>query len=1676
MPPIPPVQTAASGSAAPCSSGTAGSPSVQPARSTRRLEWAATVPVLLVLTVAVLPYLLIYRALAVHCLRRRAAAAAGLSALYIYVLWTLDRYLPVSRHTLPHPPYTACVGRWLLRVGSLGVGLMGLVSGAGAARAVLLHCPAPCRCMHAAWRRGGRYVFGAYSAYRIAAHAGALWGRCAPRTAPGVLGAGLAAAAAWVQGAADVCHRAVQHAPAGQRVLLLASAGGVYGLAAAVGVAGDGCVLEQWFSGAFVAGAVGTGAGRAVWVLLGGQRGREGLGRERVSGRAVLAHSGPLNYARAVAHAEGHAGVRAVGVERGTGERGEGEAVRGRRAQRSSSSPSRAYKGGSRQSVQRTGEEGEQGAGAGGEQGGHQRRNSSMHSNRSSLSPCQGQTVYPYAYHASPYFFAVPPNYAGVGAYASHGGHSGYTQRGLGGLPSAGGHAFNGVSSPPVVATQAWQSMNQHYFYQSGYEQGGFYQPLYGISSHSFVMPMGSYGGMLYPYGGQGFQQTGGFSGQTGQMGKSVSSGTEYAAGSTLGASIHGETGGWTSQVPGEETPGPGIVRPQKRVNAAVKIVNPKTNMEILISPTQSAQDARDGVASLALDEACKDIDVLSGTGEEKRDSVVVPEKQAGDDGPSGNREEQGADDAVGAGEKSLSARETEVLQTAQPGVGCESSVAVGEGGGFEEEAAEAEAEGQGSGSMSGGVEKDGLVGPDQEKNVAEPNEKEDEFVEALDKNGDSAVAAEGKEESVSEYCSVYEEAQLTEENNVVEKDTVEKDGSQKDILEENEAADGIIENSDMKDTLEKSTTNDILEENAIQDGVEKNTVEDATGESAFCDSKLNFMKDEDLKPVHDNVDSTLNTQGVDQSHDYNVTELQDKSSQDQSCTTKQSSLPSEKTKQKTLPAPLDLSKTSRNDARAVSVSINSLKNAEFITDLTTIVYPEKFKPPDKSLNVNSLPGKFRYNEDFLLQFQKVFKDKPDHNWDERIRDTIGDGTDDKKASKNSLGGLSSRSISRSIGVSMTSIPIGTFGLSKASLSKSSSNQHCQYASAQVQQGLDALSSNMDELAGSGAKSTSNNKSMSSSGVALSDSGSPVVSRFSFTGSNNSASSSFPMSGSGSPVTPKMSSRKGSRRGTGLSQSEFKGDKHDQKTGANAFADHVVPLTVSANRWQPKLKSQTIQPGEHMDPETVQRKVKAALNKLTLDNFDRITDQILEIASQSKNETDGRTLRQIIQLTFEKATDEANFSSMYARFCRKMMETTSPEIRDEKLQLDKNGRPITGGILFRKYLLNRCQENFERGWKANLPSKPNSDPSSSQEAEMLSDEYYVLVAAKRRGLGLIKFIGELFKLNMLTERIMHECIKKLLANVVDPDEEEIESLCKLLTTIGKDLESTEKGHLHMNVYIERMDKIVKTSNLSNRIKFMVMVGWKSKNADKGPKTIAEIHEDIAKEKAEAEATRLINQNRGSRLDFGRMDKSGRSNISLFGVPDWQNSKNFNSTDSKAGDLSRLGQIRSSNQKPYGPGGQLSSLRSLSESKKFAFEPHELQKELSHSSQTSATSNAITLEQKSHQNIVLLPKTEYVLQNNQHTSSQEADVNLKNSTHSMSLSDLSKHNLVNSKDILELVDLKENVAMQTTLTRDSKIVQNIDSDDETTSKEHFADSEKYETALEKFADSEESPVA
>jgi hypothetical protein len=69
--------------------------------------------------------------------------------------------------------------------------------------------------------------------------------------------------------------------------------------------------------------------------------------------------------------------------------------------------------------------------------------------------------------------------------------------------------------------------------------------------------------------------------------------------------------------------------------------------------------------------------------------------------------------------------------------------------------------------------------------------------------------------------------------------------------------------------------------------------------------------------------------------------------------------------------------------------------------------------------------------------------------------------------------------------------------------------------------------------------------------------------------------------------------------------------------------------------------------------------------------------------------------------------------------------------------------------------------------------------------------------ARRRSLGNIRFIGELYKLKMLTARIMHECLRKLLKTTDEEcsdDQSPFRPIC-----------------FHANLYPRVADKIYQTN-------------------------------------------------------------------------------------------------------------------------------------------------------------------------------------------------------------------------------------------------------------------------
>uniref|UniRef100_A0AAQ4QSW2 Eukaryotic translation initiation factor 4 gamma, 1a n=1 Tax=Gasterosteus aculeatus aculeatus TaxID=481459 RepID=A0AAQ4QSW2_GASAC len=290
-----------------------------------------------------------------------------------------------------------------------------------------------------------------------------------------------------------------------------------------------------------------------------------------------------------------------------------------------------------------------------------------------------------------------------------------------------------------------------------------------------------------------------------------------------------------------------------------------------------------------------------------------------------------------------------------------------------------------------------------------------------------------------------------------------------------------------------------------------------------------------------------------------------------------------------------------------------------------------------------------------------------------------------------------------------------------------------------------------------------------------------------------------------------------------------------------------VQLNKAEKAWKPTAKKSTRSrnaeeaEAEDDDPEQAKTKelfkrLRSILNKLTPQKFQELMKQVTDLTIDTEERLKGT-----IDLIFEKAISEPNFSVAYANMCRCLLGLKVPTS-------DKPGVFVN----FRKLLLNRCQKEFEKDQDDDeIFERKQKELEAGEERERLRVELQdSRDQARRRSLGNIKFIGELFKLKMLTEAIMHDCVVKLLKN---HDEESLECLCRLLSTIGKDLDF-EKAKPRMDQYFTQMDKIIKEKKTSSRIRFMLQdvidlrrCSWVPRRGDQGPKTIDQIHKEAEME-------------------------------------------------------------------------------------------------------------------------------------------------------------------------------------------------------------------------------------
>jgi translation initiation factor 4G len=195
--------------------------------------------------------------------------------------------------------------------------------------------------------------------------------------------------------------------------------------------------------------------------------------------------------------------------------------------------------------------------------------------------------------------------------------------------------------------------------------------------------------------------------------------------------------------------------------------------------------------------------------------------------------------------------------------------------------------------------------------------------------------------------------------------------------------------------------------------------------------------------------------------------------------------------------------------------------------------------------------------------------------------------------------------------------------------------------------------------------------------------------------------------------------------------------------------------------------------------------------------------------------TDGTTLKSCVDLIFEKATKEANSGNTYALLCQKLVKNISNDIKDASVN-------SAGGKLFLHYLADRCREDSNQSWKNKV---------------------------KQMRLSAIRFMGELFKVDILRNCTMHLCIKQPLTMKKKQREKKMEGACVLMRTIGSQLDQPTMK-VKIGEYLNQMEELSMDPGFSSNIRSMIQDiielranGWIDCHVETEPVMITATHEE-----------------------------------------------------------------------------------------------------------------------------------------------------------------------------------------------------------------------------------------
>ena len=245
--------------------------------------------------------------------------------------------------------------------------------------------------------------------------------------------------------------------------------------------------------------------------------------------------------------------------------------------------------------------------------------------------------------------------------------------------------------------------------------------------------------------------------------------------------------------------------------------------------------------------------------------------------------------------------------------------------------------------------------------------------------------------------------------------------------------------------------------------------------------------------------------------------------------------------------------------------------------------------------------------------------------------------------------------------------------------------------------------------------------------------------------------------------------------------------------------EECKPLQVNEEtRWKPKLMKEastvgavdgeeTNQQSEEETTEQVVAKALLILNKVSWTTLEKLTIQFME---DTKLAEDEMVRKAIIDMLVHKANTEPHFGPMYAQLCATIAKQVKP---------------------FKKELLSQCQKEFEvdTAHKIAKAIEGVDDPDEQNYRAQLIRKAYI---------GHMKFLGELYKRDVVKLAIMMYCLDELLKE--EENEENLECFVSLMTTMGEKLDDHAKQN-NKPFDWGKVNLLSTSSKISNRIRYLL---------------------------------------------------------------------------------------------------------------------------------------------------------------------------------------------------------------------------------------------------------------